>query len=399
MAYWGFPRYVSVGEKRQRSKRKLEQLKKKNRNITPVIIEGSTLTRTWWGKAWNKNLEGYADYSNRIGRGRSYVRCGSVLDLQISEGKVQSLVQGSVSRPYSVAIKIRALQMSIWEKIKGICEGKLDSLQGFLVGKFPRELGETFTEHGTGLFPTPKEISFECSCPDWASMCKHVAATLYGVGTRLDEDPNLFFVLRKIEINDLITEAVKSKTEKLLTKAKRKSGRIIEDQDLSSVFGIKLDSVIKPAKMGKVKVSGKDKTTKSKNIDVKKKKTTLKKAPSLKASSVKASSGKTHSEKVASRRETSTKTPAKKIPSKKPTSKKPTSKKPTSDQSVTKKAGSVSKKMSKKSPTQAAKSEAKVPANGKAITRLAKKPAGKVVAKTEAKAGKRVSRMKDKKKL
>lgn len=272
MSYWGFPRYISVGEKQQRSKKKLEQLKKKNKNIAPIIIEGRILAHTWWGKAWNKNLEGYADYSNRIGRGRSYVRCGSVLDLQISGGEVKSLVQGSETRPYSIVIKIKALEKSIWKKIKGVCEGKLDSLQELLVGKFPKALDEIFTAHGKGLFPSPKEIDFDCSCPDWASMCKHVAATLYGIGARLDKDPNLFFALRKIEINDLITETVKDKTKELLTKAKKKSSRIIVGQDLSSIFGIELDSVSKPAKKVKAKVSRKGKTTKTKKSTVKTKK-------------------------------------------------------------------------------------------------------------------------------
>ena len=276
MSYWGFPRYVSVGEKKQKSKKKLEQLRKKNKDIEPVIIEGRTLAHTWWGKAWNKNLEGYADYSNRIGRGRSYVRCGSVLDLQISGGEVKSLVQGSESKPYSTVIKIKALEKSIWKKIKDVCEGKLDSLQELLVGKFPKALDEIFTAHGKGLFPAPKEIDFDCSCPDWADMCKHIAATLYGVGVRLDKDPNLFFALRKIEINDLITETVKDKTKKLLTKAKKRSGRIIEDQDLSSVFGIELDSVTKPAKKAKVKTAQKVKTPKAKKSPLKTKKPSVK---------------------------------------------------------------------------------------------------------------------------
>ncbi|MBE7444895.1 MAG: hypothetical protein HS132_06490 [Planctomycetia bacterium] len=242
MSFWEFPRYVPVGEKQQRSKKKLEQLMKKNKDIKPVIIEGRTLAKTWWGKAWNKNLESYADYSNRIGRGRSYVRCGSVLDLQICEGNIQSLVQGSGSDPYSIKIKIKPLEKTMWEEIKDFCAGKLDSLQELLMGKFPAALDEIFTARGKGLFPSPKEIDFDCSCPDWASMCKHVAATLYGIGARLDHEPNLFFLLRKIEIGDLISETMRDKTEELLTRAKRKSLRIIEDQDLSSVFGIELDS-------------------------------------------------------------------------------------------------------------------------------------------------------------
>lgn len=258
MSYWGFPRYVSVGEKQQRAKNTLEQLMKKNKDIKPVILAGNTLAKTWWGKAWNKNLEGYADYSNRIGRGRSYVRCGSVLDLQIREGMITSLVQGSDSSPYSIEITINTLERNTWEEVKDFCKGKLDSLQELLMGKFPKTLDEMFTTHGKGLFPSPKEIKFDCSCPDWASMCKHIAATLYGVGARLDDDPNLFFLLRKIEIGDLISETVKDKTEELLTRAKRKSSRIIEDQDLSSVFGIEMDTTPDTKAKTKAKIKGKE---------------------------------------------------------------------------------------------------------------------------------------------
>lgn len=242
MSFWSFPRYVSVGEKQQRAKKKLEKLMKENKDIKPVRIEGTAIAKTWWGKAWNKNLEAYADYSNRIGRGRTYVRSGAVLDLRIQEGHVKALVQGSAPDPYSIVIKIKSLEKDIWEEIKGFCAGKLDSLQELLMGKFPEDLGEMFTAQGEGLFPSPKEIDFDCSCPDIASMCKHVAATLYGVGARLDHEPNLFFLLRQIEIGDLISETIKDKTEELLTRAQKKSQRILEDQDLSSVFGIEMDS-------------------------------------------------------------------------------------------------------------------------------------------------------------
>ncbi len=254
MSFWEFPRYVSVGEKQQRAKKKLEKLMKENKDIKPVRIEGTAIAKTWWGKAWNKNLEAYADYSNRIGRGRTYVRSGSVLDLQIQEGHVKALVQGSESDPYSIVIKIKSLEKSIWEEIKTFCAGKLDSLQELLLGKFPEALSEMFTARGKGLFPSPKEIDFDCSCPDIASMCKHVAATLYGIGARLDHEPNLFFLLRQIEIGDLISETIKDKTEELLTRAQKKSQRILEGQDLSSVFGIEMDSASGFEKKNEVKV-------------------------------------------------------------------------------------------------------------------------------------------------
>jgi len=239
MRFWGFPRYVSKAEKQAKAAKKLEQLKKK-RDVRPVIIQGSAIARTWWGKSWNQNLERYADYSNRIGRGRSYVRHGAILDLQISTGKVRALVQGSRSKPYDILIKIGKLDKSTWQQISATCSGMLDSVAELLAGDFPRELGEAFLQRDAGLFPAPKEIAFECSCPDWASMCKHIAATLYGVGARLDEDAKLFFTLRGVDTADLIGRTVSSKAENLLEKASKKSSRIIDDADLSALFGIEL---------------------------------------------------------------------------------------------------------------------------------------------------------------
>lgn len=249
--YWGYGPYVSVAEKRAKAAKKLKELRKKNSDIRPVCIEGTTIARTWWGKAWNQNLESYADYSNRIGRGRSYVRHGAVLNLQIGPGKVDALVQGSRSTPYSVTIQIKPIDKKIWQHIKAASEGKLDSLQELLAGKFPKALGELFTVQGKGLFPSPEEIDFSCSCPDWASMCKHVAATLYGIGARLDDAPDLFFKLRNVEMKDLVTEAVQDKTRKLLQKAKRMTGRVIAEADVADVFGIDMEDPVAPYKKEK----------------------------------------------------------------------------------------------------------------------------------------------------
>jgi len=284
--YYGYPRYVSVAEKRARARRKLEQLRKKHPDMRPVVIEGSALVRTWWGKAWNRNLEKYADYANRIGRGRSYVRHGAVLDLQISPGQVRALVQGSRRSPYTVTMKVKPVSKAIWKQIKAACAGQLASLQELLEGRFPKGLMELFTSKGSGLFPAPKEIDFDCSCPDWATMCKHVAATLYGIGTRLDEDPGLFFVLRKVKIEDLITQAVRDRSARLLGQAKRKSSRVIDDADLGEVFGIDLDVAanedreVKPGKSvatAGLRQRGFAKKTKKKRT-TKKAKTVVKKA-------------------------------------------------------------------------------------------------------------------------
>ncbi len=242
--YGGFPPYVSVAQKRAKAAKKLKELKKKNSRIQPVIIEGQSITNTWWGKSWNKNLERYADYGNRIGRGRSYVLHGAVLDLQINTGKIRALVQGSRSKPYEVEILIAALSKNNWQSIRKAVGGQLDSLAELLAGKFPQSLRELFFAREKGLFPSPQEIHFDCSCPDWASMCKHVAAALYGIGARLDEQPGLFFTLRQVEVDELITQTVQGATQTLLKKAGAKSSRVMEDVDLADVFGIELDGDI-----------------------------------------------------------------------------------------------------------------------------------------------------------
>jgi uncharacterized Zn finger protein len=242
MSRWDyFPPYVPVAEKKAKAAKKLKELSKKNPNLKPVILQGTAIARTWWGKAWNLNLERYADYHNRIGRGRSYVRHGAVLDLQIHPGEVRASVQGSRSRPYSVIISIETLKKNIWQTVLDHCQGVLESLQELLNGSFPKVIGEIFTHKDSGMFPSPKEIKFNCSCPDWAGMCKHVAATLYGIGARLDESPELFFRMRNVEMDDLIRQAVSEHKEKFLAKASKKSSRIIEGADLSATFGIELE--------------------------------------------------------------------------------------------------------------------------------------------------------------
>ncbi len=241
---WGYsqyPKYVTVAEKKARAEKKLQQLKKKTPGIRPVVIVGSTLARSWWAKTWNRSLERYADYRNRIDRGKSYVRHGAVLDLKITSGKVRALVMGSASKPYEVVVDILPMKKNNWQELQNHCQGHLKSLQDLLAGKFPQALAEVFFTEGKGLFPGPRDIKFQCSCPDWASMCKHVAATLYGIGARFDEDPSLFFTLRGLDTGDLIAGAVKDRTEELLKRTKKKSAKIIDDSDLSNIFGIDMD--------------------------------------------------------------------------------------------------------------------------------------------------------------
>ena len=263
MSDYDYPKYISVAEKKAKAAKKLAKLRQKNPNIKPIILEGSRLATTWWGKAWNKNLESYADYSNRIERGRSYVRHGAILDLQIHAGKVTALVQGSRSTPYRVTIGIAPIAEKKWKKIKKICEGKLSSVAKLLEGTFPKELQHIFTEKTSGLFPSPKEIDFGCSCPDWADLCKHLAAALYGIGSRFDDDPSLFFTLRQVKLDDLISEVIQDSSKSVLSKAKKKTNRVIDDSDVSAMFGIDMDINTDDAEPVKPKKSSVKKRTQS----------------------------------------------------------------------------------------------------------------------------------------
>lgn len=238
MGYYGFPKAESVAEKKAKASKSLEKLKKKNPEIEPVIIEGKTLAKNWWGKAWNLNLESYADFGNRIARGKSYVRSNAVLDLKISRGLILAKVQGSRSKPYEVEIKIDALDNKKWEQVTALCNHRIDSLEQLVEGKFPKELEVLFTDRKYGMFPSPKEIHFDCSCPDWASMCKHVAAVLYGVGARLDVNPMLFFELRGLDGQELVRKSMEQKLESMMKNAGKKSKREIADKDISDIFGL-----------------------------------------------------------------------------------------------------------------------------------------------------------------
>ena len=183
----------------------MEKLKKKGRTISPVVIEGRTIARNFWGKAWCENLERYSDYANRLPRGRTYVRNGSVVDLQIERGQVRAMVSGSDI--YSVKIEIGTVSQARWKAICKDCLGSVGSLVELLQGKLSKNVMERVCREGDGLFPSPREIKMTCSCPDWAGMCKHVAAVLYGAGARLDVAPDLLFTLRGVDRSELIAGA------------------------------------------------------------------------------------------------------------------------------------------------------------------------------------------------
>ncbi len=236
---WEWPRYVSVAERRRKAEREMKKLRKKGHAVSPVTIEGRAIATSFWGKAWCKNLEDYRDYESRLPRGRAYVRNGSVIDLQIAPLEITAMVSGSSI--YQVTIRIKAASKAGWQVLCQDCAGAIDSLVELLQGRFSKAVMDRICRQDTGLFPKPSEIRFDCSCPDSASMCKHVAAALYGVGSRLDESPELLFRLRAVDGNDLTTNLSGAMP---LAKQAPAAEKVLATEDLSALFGLDMDGPV-----------------------------------------------------------------------------------------------------------------------------------------------------------
>ena len=232
---YGFAPYVSVAEKKRNAEKLAEKLRKKGEMLDPVTVAGNKLTHTFWGGSWNENLIRYRDYENRLPRGRSYLRHGAVIHLKVDNGRIEALVSGSSL--YRVCIKIKPLYADRWQALKHECSGKITSLIGLLQGKLPPSVMEAVTKQGSGLFPEPKDISFECSCPDSAGICKHCAAAVFGVGVRLDAHPEILFLLRGVDHAELISGAGEAAA---LHADDASAGMALDD--ISGIFGIELDA-------------------------------------------------------------------------------------------------------------------------------------------------------------
>src|SRR5208282_2953482 len=235
MGYFGWRPYVPVAERRRQAERKLAKLKRQRQSVVPVTIEGRTIAKSFWGKSWCINLERYSDYENRVPRGRTYVRNGSVVDLQIAKGAVVAMVAGS--ELYKIKITIAPVKAARWKAICRDCAGSIDSLVELLQGRLAKGVMDRVCREGDGLFPSPEEITLSCSCPDWADMCKHVAAALYGVGARLDEKPQLLFVLRGVDENELLASAGQ---DLALTRAAPSAAKVLDDSDVAALFGLEM---------------------------------------------------------------------------------------------------------------------------------------------------------------
>ncbi len=239
MAWYSYRPYVSVADRRSKAQAAARRLAKKGRVLAPVNLTGKGIATTFWGKAWCDNLAAYSDFANRLPRGRTYLRNGAIIDLQITTGKVEALVQGSDL--YRIVITFKRLTAKRWQAFKKHTAGKVINLLDLLQGRLSQDILAAITARDSGLFPAPKEISLGCSCPDWATMCKHVAAVLYGVGARLDQAPDLFFILRGVDMQELRLAATASAVRAPRAGASV-TAKAIDDADLSEIFGVEIET-------------------------------------------------------------------------------------------------------------------------------------------------------------
>ena len=259
MSFWSYKPHVSVGARQKLAEKAVAKAKKAGLIYSPIAASRGAIAKTVWGKAWCDNLEQYSDYETRLPRGRTYLRNGSVIDLQLNPGNVQARVMGSSL--YTISVTIKPVAAPQWKAICTDCSASIDSLVELLQGKLAAPVMARISTPKTGLFPAPSDISFDCDCPDGARMCKHVAAVLYGVGARLDEQPELLFKLRQVEAKDLVVQAIGG----LPTAGKKPaSSRVINDADLADVFGLEMDEapeevVVKTKTGAKPRVSAKAK--------------------------------------------------------------------------------------------------------------------------------------------
>ncbi len=242
MSFFRWGRKPSVAQQRAKAEKLLAK-KGKASGLSPVVIEGNKIASSFWGKAWCDNLERYSDYANRLPRGRSYVRNRCVIDLQIASGMITAQVSGSSL--YRISIKIAPLDEKAWRAICRDCSGSIDSMVELLQGRLSKAVMDRVCRAGDGLFPAPKSIELSCSCPDGAYMCKHLAAALYGVGARLDRQPELLFSLRDVDQQQLIQQA-SSMPEAAAGTAPANTDKLLGNTDLAALFGLDIDQPAAP---------------------------------------------------------------------------------------------------------------------------------------------------------
>lgn len=230
--------YEDARERKDKIQRQIEKRRKRGERFEALAAPAGKqkLCTTFWGQSWCQNLESYQDYETRLPRGRSYLRQGNVYNLEIEPQSIRAVVAGS--ELYETSVNIQPLPKKRWQEIVAEGTGQVGSMLDLLAGKLGDDLMRMLTDHERGLFPKPKEIRFDCSCPDHAEMCKHVAAVLYGVGVLLDTKPDLLFTLRGVDQAELLSHASSTAITDLSATAGDLAGT-----DLSALFGIDLGSL------------------------------------------------------------------------------------------------------------------------------------------------------------
>lgn len=258
MSRWRWAPYVPVAKRKAKALKEMDKLRKKGQCIQPVDIQGRLIAKSFWGKGWCTHLESFSDYENRLPRGRTYARNGSVCHLEVEKGKVKAIVSGS--KLYNVSITIQKLAPDKWKSIKSKCSGQIGSIIELLQGRLSDEVMIIVTNQKEGLFPLPGEISLSCNCPDWAVMCKHVAAALYGIGNRLDTEPEMLFLLRGVDASELISEQI------TLPETRSVREDTLNEESLNDIFGIEMDDDLPSPKSANQSSKTKSQASRKKSV-------------------------------------------------------------------------------------------------------------------------------------
>jgi uncharacterized Zn finger protein len=260
---YGWSPYVPVAQRRNKGLKAMEKRRKKGLDVHSIEqFSSRAIAKTFWGKQWCSHMDSFHDFSNRLPRGKTYVRNGSVCHLGIKRGKVEAFVMGS--ELYEISVNIKTLPKKRWESIKKVCAGRIGSLLELLQGRLSDEIMSIVTDPEEGLFPRRGEIEFECNCPDWAVMCKHAAAVFYGVGVRLDAQPELLFLLRGVDHEELLAVDMDA-MDAITSGSVAGKAQQINDGDLADIFGIDIEDD-SPAKPAKKKTPAKHKSTRKKKV-------------------------------------------------------------------------------------------------------------------------------------
>jgi uncharacterized Zn finger protein len=221
-------------------RRKLATFMKKNPSIHPFSVTSKRMAVNWWAKKWNAHLKNYTLETIPLEKGKVHLRCHALADFKMTSKGVQAIVLGSKIKPYDVTIAMEPIAKTAWARIQKLCDGDFESFEKILGHHFPKKMDNIFSNKPTGLFPLPKEISFTCSCSNRGKICKHTAVVLYAIGAKIDQDPQLLFKLRGVNILEFISNSIHAERKKILKKTNNKNLKILKNTNLAETFNIEI---------------------------------------------------------------------------------------------------------------------------------------------------------------